>query len=63
MKEEFTTTMHEEMLGDEVSHEDIMVMDVYGAIKQGIPKDQALKEAGISERFYGNNIRRVLHSI
>ena len=39
MKEEFSTAMHEGMLGNEVSHEDIMVMDVYGTIKQGIPKD------------------------
>lgn len=38
MKEEFSTAMHEEMLGNEVSHEDIMVMDVYGQLNKEFPK-------------------------
>ena len=62
MKEEFTTAMHEELIGKEISHRDLLVAGVFGAIRRGIPKKEALKKYGISEDFYDSNIKRVLSS-
>ena len=60
MKDEFTTAMHEELLGDEFSHLDLQVMAVFGAIRRGVSKKEALKEQGLSEKEYDENIERVL---
>lgn len=59
MAEELTTFMHEEFLGDEIDHNDIMVMAVFGA-KRRIGLDKALEEYGITKEFYEANIKRVL---
>ena len=61
MKEEVTTAMHEELIGIEVSHNDLQVMSVYGMINKGVPKQKALKEHKMSEKYYDANIDRVLH--
>lgn len=61
MKDELTTSMHEELLGDEIPHDDLMCMAVYGAMKRGVTKTDALKSYGISEEFYDANIERVMH--
>ena len=61
MIDEFTTEMHEELIGMEVSHNDLQVMSVYGMINQGVPKQKALKEHKMSEKYYDANIDRVLH--
>ena len=62
MKEEFTTAMHEEMLGKDMSHKDILILGVRGAIRRGVSKAEALAKYGISEEFYDANAERVLSS-
>ena len=58
--EELTTAMHEELIGDEIPHFDLMVLSVYGAIKRGVSKQEALEKYGISEKEYNENIERAL---
>ena len=60
-QDELTTLMHEEFIGHEISHEDFMVMAVYGAMKRGISKEQALAKYGITEEFYDENVDRVIY--
>jgi hypothetical protein len=60
MPDELTTFMHEELIGNEIPHNDLMVMAVFGAMRRGIPKQDALKKYGITEEFYDNNLKRVL---
>lgn len=60
MKDEFTTKMHLELLGDEFEELDLYIMGVYGAINRGCPKKDALAKYNIDEETYDNNIRRVL---
>ncbi len=60
MRDELTTLMHEEFIGYEIPHLDLMVMSVYGAHRRGVPLEQALKEHGISKQQYDDNIDRVL---
>lgn len=61
-KDELTTAMHEEFIGHEIPHFDLMVMGVYGAIGRGISKNEALKKYGLSEKEYDDNVERVLSS-
>ncbi len=37
MRDELTTAMHEEFIGHEIPHLDLMVMSVYGANRRGVP--------------------------
>ena len=60
MAEELTTAMHEEFIGMEIPHLDLQVMGVYGAMKRGFSKQEALAEYDISEAVYDANIQRVL---
>ena len=60
MEEEFTTAMHEELIGEELPHLDLMVCGVYGAILRGTPLADALKKYKISESDFRKNIDRVL---
>lgn len=60
MKEEFTTKMHSELLGDEVSDLDLRLMGVYGATGRGVPFNEALKKYNITKDIYDENIERVL---
>ena len=62
MKEELTTLMHAEFMEGEMSRFDLIVYAVSGAIERGIPKVEALKRYGISEKEYDENIDRVLNS-
>lgn len=61
-KDEFTTLMHSEFLCEEMSIEDIKICGVFGAIKGGASKKEALNKYGISEQLYDENIERVLNS-
>lgn len=58
--DELTTAMHEELIGGEIPHFDLQVMAVYGAIRRGLAKEQALEKYNISEKEYEANIHRVL---
>lgn len=58
--DELTTKMHAEFLGDEISEFDLRVMDVRGQISRGFDKAKALKENGLTEKEYDDNIERVL---
>lgn len=62
IKEEFTTAMHAELLGDEFDAFELSIMDIYGAIKRGIPKEEALKKHNMPEEIYDANVERVIWS-
>lgn len=62
MAEELTTAMHEEFIGDEISHNDLKIMGAYGAIRNGASKVKALRKYGLTEGEYDANIDRVLSS-
>ena len=62
MAEELTTLMHSEFIGDEISLGDLKILGVYGAIRRGLTKNEALREYDISEKEYDQNIERVLKS-
>ncbi|MFG6385765.1 MAG: hypothetical protein K1V80_04760 [Muribaculaceae bacterium] len=61
-KEELTTEMHSEFIGDEIPKIDLYVMGVYGAIARGVTIEEALKKYGLSREEYETNIDRVLSS-
>lgn len=61
MKEEFTTAMHAELLGEEISLYDLRVLSVYGAMTRGFNKTAALAKYKLTEEEYDNNIERVLN--
>lgn len=61
-KEELTTLMHYDFLCNEMSVEDIKIYGVFGAMKGGLSKKEALNKYGISEQLYDENIERVLNS-
>ena len=52
MKEELTTSMHYELLKDEVSEDDIVIWGVYGAIRRGMTVEEACKKYNISVEHY-----------
>lgn len=60
MKEEFTTKMHSELLGDEISNLDLRIMGIYAATGRGISLNEALKKYDVSREVYDKNIDRVL---
>ena len=62
IKEELTTAMHAELLGDEFDAFELAIMDIYGAIKRGIPKAEALKKHDMPEEIYDANVERVIWS-
>ena len=59
-KEELTTSMHHEFVKDEVSEQDFKIASIFGAIKQGVTKEEACREHGVSITDYDANIDRVL---
>ena len=61
MAEELTTEMHYEFFEGRVTKEDFLIASVYGAIRRGIKKNDALKQHGLTEDFYDRNIHRVLY--
>lgn len=60
MKEELTTKMHAEFLGDEVTDLELKVMGVYGAVNRKVPLDDALKEYGLSKEQYEEGVEKFL---
>ena len=60
MKEELTTEMHSEFLGQEIPSLDLKVMGVYGATARGVSIEDALKRYNITIKQYEQNIDRVL---
>lgn len=63
MKPELTAIENGELLGDEISHNDLMAMAVWADVEvNGKDKQIALRDHGISEAFYDANIERVLNS-
>lgn len=62
MKPEFTAEQHSELLGDEISHDDLMVMAVWADITNGKDKKEALRAHGITEGYYDDNVERVLNT-
>ena len=60
MREELTTEMHQEFIGDEIPDLDIRVMGVRGATKRGISLEDALKRYNLTENEYLDNFERVL---
>ena len=61
-KEELTTEMHSEFIGNEISQFDLKVMGVFGATARGYSLEDALKKYGFSERGYNENVKRVMGS-
>ena len=55
-KEELTTEMHSEFIGDEIPKIDLYVMGVYGAIARGVTIEEALKNTV----FLVKNMRQIL---
>ena len=60
MAEELTTAMHSEFIGDEIERSDLEIMAVYGAMKRGLTKQEALAQYQMAEKYYDSNIDRVL---
>lgn len=61
-KEELTTEMHSEFIGDEIPKFDLYVMGVYGAVARGVPIKEALAKYGLTREEYEANVDRVLSS-
>lgn len=60
--DELTTAMHEDFIGGEIPHIDVQVMAVYGSMRKGLSKKEALAKYELSESDYDRNIERVLKS-
>ena len=60
IKEELTTSMHEEFIGKEISHSDLMIMATYGAMKRGVSKEKALSKYSLTEKEYDDKIKKIL---
>lgn len=50
-----------ELMADEVGVFDTKVMGVFGAMRRGATKEEALKKYGLTEKEYDDNIDRVLN--
>lgn len=61
-KDELTTEMHSEFIGEEISKFDLYIMGCYGAIARGVPLNDALAKYGLTREEYESNIDRVLSS-
>ena len=48
------------LLADEVGVLDSKVMGVFGAMRRGLSKEEALKKYDLSEKDYDENIDRIL---
>jgi len=62
MKDEFTTKMHAEFIGDEIPFFDLCVMAVYGAMSRGIDIEIACANNEITVNEYNENVERVLRT-
>ena len=61
-KEELTTEMHSEFIGNEIPKLDLRVMGVYGAVARGVSLEVALQKYGLTREQYDANVERVLSS-
>lgn len=52
LKEELTTKMHGELLEGEFTEQQMKYLGICGAINRGVPKAEALRKYGVSEREY-----------
>ena len=52
--------MHEEFIGKEIPNLDLRVMAIYGAMRRGLSKKEALSQYELTEKEYDTNINRVL---
>ncbi len=59
-RDELTTMMHFDFIGDEISEFDLRVMGVFGAMRGGLSIEQALSKYSLTKEEYLNNIDRVL---
>lgn len=59
-KEEFTTVMHSELLGNKMPLSELKLLAVYGAMSRGLSKQTALAKYKIDEAYYDANIERAL---
>ena len=62
MKDDLTTEMHWEFLEGKMPREDFLVMAVVGAMNRGASKADALKKYGLLERYFDENVERVMRS-
>lgn len=49
------------LMADEIGVEDTKVMGVFGAMRRGATKEEALTKYGLTEKEYDDNIDRVLN--
>lgn len=49
------------LMADDIGITDTKVMGVFGAIRRGTTKEEALKKYGLTEKGYDDNIDRVLN--
>lgn len=49
------------LMADEIGVTDTKVMGVFGAMRRGATKEEALKKYGLTEKEYDDNIDRVLN--
>ena len=57
--DEFTPEMHYEMLQDECSHLEMMIMAASVHMRRGMPKAEALAKFHITERQFDDNYSKV----
>lgn len=50
------------LMADEIGIIDTKIMGVYGAMRRGATKEEALRKYDLSEKVYDENIDRVLNS-
>ena len=58
--ENLTTAMHGELLEDEYSQFEMSIMGVYGRMKRGYSKQEALEHYGLTEEQYDSNVDAVM---
>ena len=57
-----TAEMHWEFLEGGMTQEDFLVMAVVGAMNRGASKADAQKKYGLLERYFDENVERVMRS-
>lgn len=62
MEEEFTTKMHAELLGEEMTDEELRTADVYGAVRRGESLSKALMRNSMTKEEYDKNIKKCILS-
>lgn len=50
------------LMADEIGVDDTAVMGVFGAIRRGASKEEALQKYGLTPKQYDDNIDRILNS-